>query len=51
VSYGEKMILTGMVIGAVVVVMLAGPSWWARGTQIVELRRRLGEYRRDWKKP
>lgn len=29
--------------------VLAGPSWWSRGRQVVELRRRLGEYRKDWK--
>jgi len=50
-SYGEKMILTGMVIGVLTMVILAGPSWWSRGRQVVELRRRLAEYRRDWKKP
>ncbi len=48
-SYGEQLILTGMVIGAVTVVVLAGPSWWARGTQLAELRRRLASYRKDWK--
>lgn len=49
-SYGEKLILSGMVIGACAVLLLAGPSWWARGTEIVELRRRLAEYRKDWKR-
>jgi hypothetical protein len=46
-SYGE--ILTGMFLGACAVVLLAGPSWWTRGRQLVELRRRLAEYRKDWK--
>lgn len=48
-SYGETMILTGMVLGAFTVVILAGPSWWTRGTRITELRRRLVSYRKDWK--
>ncbi len=48
-SYGEKLILTGMVIGACFVMLLVGPSWWARGTQLTELRRRLASYRKDWK--
>jgi len=48
-SYGEKLILTGMVIGACSVLILIGPSWWVRGMQLVELRRRLAEYRKDWK--
>jgi len=48
-SYGEKLILTGMVIGACAVVLLVGPSWWARGTEIRNLRQRLASYRKDWK--